>query len=394
MDIIKDHQRICELLSKEITYGLNAVEEKELEIWRKESADNDELYDRLVDSTHISLWEQKKERIDIGKSWKKLETIIHISNRWRLGGKYGWRYAAIIILFLGIGGGVFWQTNRIKEQKTILVKEIIPGTLKAKLFLGDGRCVELANKRKEVTIKQNGVWINNDSTGLKYVEKEVKKDQNIRHKLVIPRGGEYQVTLEDGTIIFLNSESSINYPTSFANNLREVYLEGEAYFRVSRDTNRPFIVKTKNMDICVLGTEFNVKAYQEEEVVTTTLVKGAVRIATGITKDYVQVLKPDQQAIFFKNNQSLKVNDVDVNYIIAWKNGQFIFKDERLEDIMTVLSRWYDFDVFYQNETLKNLVFAGKLNRMGTIDPILDIIKSTQKLTIQIKGKSIVLSEK
>ena len=304
--------------------------------------------------------------------------------------------AAMLILFLGGGGIVFWKMTREKEPVQWVENQeidgILPGEKKATLILAGGHQVELG-KTTGQKLEIEGLEIKEDQIIVK--EKPESPSQATEwNKLLIPRGGEYKLRLGDGTEVFVNSESSLRFPVEFSANERVVCLQGEAYFKVAREESRPFKVRTDGMDIQVLGTEFNVKAYETERHVQATLVKGRVRVATGKEKRQYLDLQPLQQADLDLLSEQLVVKEVDVNSVIAWKNGQFIFKGERLEEIMTVLARWYDFEVFYQNDKIRDLVFAGKLNRLESIHPILEIIESTDKIHVEIQGKTLILSEK
>ena len=171
-------------------------------------------------------------------------------------------------------------------------------------------------------------------------------------------------------------------------------MEGEAYFQVTASKEHPFIVKTKDMDVLVTGTEFNVKAYPDELNVQTTLLRGKVAVFAGIDKKEKIEIEPNQQAEWSRENVKLQVREVDPDLFVAWKNGQFLFRQDRLEDIMKTLARWYDMEVFYLDESIKNMAFAGKLDRSEDITPILNVLRATDKLTVEVNGKRIVLGVK
>ena len=157
---------------------------------------------------------------------------------------------------------------------------------------------------------------------------------------------------------------------------------------------RPFVVKTKDMDVLVTGTEFNVKAYPDESNVQTTLLRGKVAVFAGIDKKEKIEIKPNQQAEWSRENVKLQVREVDPDLFVAWKNGHFIFRQDRLENIMKTLARWYDMEVVYLDESIKNMAFAGKLDRSEDITPILNVLRATDKLTVEVNGKRIVLGVK
>ena len=212
--------------------------------------------------------------------------------------------------------------------------------------------------------------------------------------LTIPRGGQFFIKLSDGTQVSLNSESQLKYPVHFIEGeTREVELVyGEAYFDVSPSTNHKgakFKVLNNTQEIEVLGTEFNIKAYQDEVNIYTTLVEGKVAINTPNLK---QLLIPNQQSILDTQNNTLSVITVDVLEAISWKEGVFSFVDKPLKDIMKVLSRWYDVDIIFDNKELESAEFIGTLNKNQSIDEVLSIMKSFSLNNYEIKGDTIILN--
>lgn len=393
MGNIEEYIRISKLIAKKLSHGLNAMEERELQEWLAGAEENLELYGKITDPAYLSGQEKKRNAIDVRGRWKRIDREIgKRTDRFFLQ-RYG-KYAAIVLLLLGIGMAAWWMREKPAEE-FVQTEQIRPGVPKALLVLADGKQVELqGNDVGERRWDCGGTVITDDAGGLRYNTGKTDTFAVARHSLIIPKGGEYIMTLEDGTVVYLNSESKIEYPVQFTGKLREVKLEGEAYFKVAPHESRPFIVKTKHIDIKVLGTEFNVKAYADEKWVQTTLVQGGVTILTGADRMEQHRLQPDQQAEWSIEKERLEVKQVDVAPFIAWKEGQFIFKGNRLEEIMTVLKRWYDFTVIYQEEWMRDIEFAGKINRSGSIEPILDVIRSTHKLNVDVKGKTIMFSAK
>ena len=219
-------------------------------------------------------------------------------------------------------------------------------------------------------------------------------DVIVQNQLITAKGSKGRFTLPDGSVVWLNSETKLTYPNQFTGDRRFVSLEGEAYFQVTASKERPFVVKTKDMDVLVTGTEFNVKAYPDESNVQTTLLRGKVAVFAGIDKKEKIEIKPNQQAEWSRENVKLQVREVDPDLFVAWKNGHFIFRQDRLENIMKTLARWYDMEVVYLDESIKNMAFAGKLDRSEDITPILNVLRATDKLTVEVNGKRIVLGVK
>lgn len=392
MNISERDRRISRLIARKIVGKLSETEEQELVDWLAESERNRNLYERLLSTENMLLYQNQRNKIDISIYWNKVEKVIqpHRINPFKY---IGYVAVAATLLF---GLIYFWtlQQSEIVDFSVDVIQPstIMPGTTKATLIFANGEQVNLGNTQHD-SLEVNGVKIMSD----KVIVGEKKMAQTAIlewNKLIVPRGGEHLIVLSDGTKVHVNSDSRLEFPAKFIGKTREVRLYGEAYFQVTSSTEHPFIVKTENMDIRVTGTEFNVKAYKEDNLVQTTLVRGKVTVAVGEGKQEIRELLPSQQAELNTTDNNLSVRTVDVNSVIAWKNGQFVFKDNKLEEIMSTLSRWYDFKVIYQNDEVRDLIFAGKLNRLENIDSMLEIIESTDKVQVDIKDKTITFGVK
>ncbi len=219
--------------------------------------------------------------------------------------------------------------------------------------LTQGKVIHLDTTAKVVSVANSMTQVVSYRNTLIYNSRE-KGEEVEYHTIRVPRGGEYNLQLADNTKVYLNAGSSLRYPIRFTGDKREVVLIGEGYFEVTRDTARPFIVKAGNIDVHVLGTAFNVNAYPDEEVIATTLVEGKVQVDCGAEQRFMQ---PGTRLVYERNNGSIKIAPVDIEVYTSWKDGYYYFKRETLENIMDVLSRWYDLDIFYQYSDLKNLEF-------------------------------------
>ena len=306
------------------------------------------------------------------------------------------KYAAAIAV-IALSTLVFVEYNSGKDKVIInpsipivTINKIETGSSKATLILGDGSVVSLDEGTAFKTQNAN-------STGQK-LSYDTGKDNSIAKKvynyLTIPRGGQYQVRLADGTEVWLNSESQLKFPVAFLDDeIREVELVyGEAYFQVSSSENHngaKFKVVNSIQNVEVLGTEFNIKAYRDESHVYTTLVEGKVLVNTGKN---VQLLLPNQQSDLDIVDRNIKVEQVDVASEISWKDGVFSFKGKPLKEIMKVISRWYDVDFIFENEELGNLKFKGVLDKTLEIEEILSIIKSTSINDYEIKNNTIIIN--
>lgn len=383
----------CRLLAYRLLYGYDRTEadRRELEAWIEESPSNRALYNRLQDSSQWSDWVQRRECVQPMEAWKKVALRVERPVRRNMS---LWRWAAmtasiVVLAGIGIAAYLYLQSREVTPPVAAL---IVPGTSRACLVFGDGQRMSLGQRTLNAPLEKDGALITADTSGsLSYHSGSAVSSDEVSHTLIVPQGGEYLLRLEDSTLVRMNSMSVLHFPVQFQGNSREVYLEGEAYFEVHRDSCKPFIVHTKSMDICVKGTEFNVRAYPDESLLQTTLVTGAVEISTDRGK---QRLRPAQQAEFNCSTQETVVKEVNPDEYTAWVHGWFVFKNKRLEDIMLELSRWYDFEVVYYPSEVRDAVFGGRLNRFGGIEPILDIMRATFSLEVAVQGKTILFTAK
>jgi ferric-dicitrate binding protein FerR (iron transport regulator) len=265
---------------------------------------------------------------------------------------------------------------------------IVPGRNKATLTLANGNVIVLEDEHNGTLAKQGAVQIiklNNGQLAYKDGEGENAGKPVSFNTLSTPRGGQYQVTLPDGTVVWMNAASKLIFPTAFKGKDRTVKLMGEAYFEVAANDHQPFIVSVNNMEVKVLGTHFNVMAYEEDRVIKTTLLQGMVKVA-GNNKEVL--LKPGQQAKM-KIAGEMNVVPVNVEEAIAWKNGIFSFNDVTIEEVMQQIARWYDAEVVYPDGVPKGL-FRGEIDRTADISTVLKILEvSGVKFTVE--GRKILV---
>ncbi len=297
------------------------------------------------------------------------------------------RLAAVITVLVAVSVIVFYRQQK-KEPAGQLVQKVKRDDA-VKLITGNGNEYILAsNISGNDTLSKNGIVI--DSVGgLKYMKILQKKGRPEEfHMIRVPRGGEYILILDDGTRVWINSDSELKYPVAFNDSERKVYLKGEAYFEVKYDEQRPFIVEADRMNIRVLGTEFNVQSYRGEEE-NVTLVKGRVAVKADSVESGEVVLKPGENASL--RGELLHVETVDVLKYISWKEGFFYYNDVRLEDILDELGRWFDFTVFYRSPEVKDFRFKFWANRKDSVEQVLERLNETGKLRIEVSGKTVVV---
>ncbi|GAA4298676.1 FecR family protein [Aestuariibaculum suncheonense] len=296
------------------------------------------------------------------------------------------KYAAILILFITIGVGVYNATYTNDEMITKdALKEILPGYQKATLVLSDGTKVDLEEHQEEVISQNEMASIQNTKEGLVYdtLEADLIIESPKMNTLYVPVGGVYQIKLPDGTKVWLNSATSLEFPERFVGDQRVVTLKGEAYFDVTK-SNRPFIVKTNSTDVTVLGTQFNVSSYDDDSYFSSTLVEGSVALTSKLKDHSSTILSPGERAILDKKNSNIEVASVDAGIYTAWKDGKFYFERERLDQILVKMSRWYNVDVFIENDKLKEETFTGVAYKDKPIEYLLEMISKTTKVNYKL----------
>lgn len=304
-------------------------------------------------------------------------------------------WLAVAALFCAVIPGLLIYTGAFSPalQKTETYSaDIGPGRNAATLTLANGKKIILSDVVQGDVAKESGVVIRKSSDGMiEYLIKDQQKtdaaDINI---LSTAKGETYRIRLPDGTAVWLNAASSLKFPVSFAAmKNRKVELTGEAYFEVFEDKSHPFVVATGQQEIQVLGTHFNVSSYADEPDTRTTLIEGSVKVfPLKLPEIKSIVLKPGQRSTLL--DRKLEVSDVDAQEAIAWKNGDFIFRNEHIESIMRKLSRWYDIEVNYEGD-MSDLVFIGVVSRSKNISSVLKIMESTGNVRFKIEGRRVTI---
>nr|WP_121273539.1 FecR family protein [Pedobacter schmidteae] len=315
---------------------------------------------------------------------------------------FKWISAAAILFTLGIGYWYYTQaTSQNDLNKSRYANDVPPGGNEAILTLADGSKISLTDAAKGELLNKQGVRIVKTKDGqLVYtVDPGMARTDEVVvfNTITTPRGGQYQINLPDGTKVWLNAASALKFPTTFANlKERRVELSGEAYFEVSKNKQQPFKVlssaadKGRAQETEVLGTHFNINAYEDEDETKTTLLEGAVKVAAlqNANKKHDMVLSPGQQAVL--SNSGLKTMTVDTEEAIAWKNGNFMFANEGIESIMRKLARWYNIEVVYQGK-ITDKDFVGTVPRFKNISEALTILELTNNVHFKIEGRRVTV---
>jgi len=275
--------------------------------------------------------------------------------------------------------------------------DVAPGGNKAILTLADGSKIVLDSAKSGQLAREANATITKTADGkIVYDADEKLGDRLLFNTMVTPRGGQYQLTLPDGSQVWLNAESSITYPTAFTGNERKVSVTGEAYFEVAKNKSKPFRVDIGDATIEVLGTHFNVNTYKEEPTKNITLLEGSVRLTshfsplTSHNSVHTLILKPGQQGQLTDRGLFLAANP-DLDQVMAWKNGRFKFgAGMQIEEIFRQISRWYDVDITYEGKITGTI--GGSLSRQVNISKVLELMQSTGTISYRIEGKRVVVS--
>lgn len=377
--------RMLELMHLYLSGVLSDDEMRELQTWLDAAPENRAMFDKVRGKKDILYKYQMYKKIDHNAAHERFEKRVGVKKR-KL--QAWFKYAALLLLPLG---AIFVMLRYNEQPVEVATVDILPGETKATLVLANGYSVSLQRDTTRDIAVGEGVDARNSSDGIVYSQSGNKSQGLQYNALHTPRGGEYKITLSDGTTVQLNSASQLRFPVLFDEQKREVYLTGEAFFDVQKDENRPFYVIADGVRIRVYGTLFNVNTH-DKEYVQTVLVEGSVSLSAEQGGQEYQ-MKPSQLGEYRRADASVSVKTVDVEPYVAWKDGFFVFENQSMEQIMTTLCRWYDVDVYYDDEPLKRLHFTGHVRRYDKIDNILRAIKSAVGLTFTIKDRTIYISK-
>lgn len=309
-----------------------------------------------------------------------------------------WLKAVAAILIVSIGLGLFIMNRKIQTHVADIAQAhlsgtIVPGGNKATLTLSTGKVIQLdtagngliASAGKAKVLKKSSAQLVYEHPSAHPALADNRAP--VFNILSTPKGGIFQVVLPDGTKVWLNSASSLKFPVEFTGNERRVSLTGEAYFEVAKNKDKPFFVNINDVEVRVLGTHFNIAAYQDDDNITTTLLEGAV-----LVKDNNQssAIKPGEQAVINNNTNAIRVKAANIEQAMAWKNGYFKFADEDIRSIMKKLSRWYDFDVEYRYE-FPNVRLGGTFYRSKSINELLSYMEEVGKINFKVEGRRIIV---
>jgi transmembrane sensor len=375
-------------------------------------------YNELINTGELEFEEGERESIQAaGENWllqnmNDDELTYAPVRRMRTATKAWWAAAAILVLMIG---AVYLYNKRpvtaVAKKEDTLKNDVAPGSNKAVLTLSNGTTIVLDDASNGVVAEEGNSKVLKPEDGQLLYEQEENSEHDALsyNTLATPRSGQYRLILPDGSKVWLNSESSIHYPIAFAENERRVQITGEAYFEVAKlklnsGERVPFIVEKGDMQVEVLGTHFNVNAYNDESAIKTTLLEGKVRVVKRETvplqsgskrekpNEISVVLKPGEQAVLSRAHSPLTINhSPDVDNVVAWKNGLFHFENADIKTVMRQLARWYDVEVVYERNAVKNDPLFVEVSRNTRLSDVLKVLQESGSAKFTIQGKKIVV---
>lgn len=381
-------ERIGYLILKKLKGNLSSEEEHELELWMSESEEHRQLAERLSDPLHLAEAYEREKRVDWHRPMEDMQRRVSKIRRRSFMRKAVPAAAAIFVIAFVVGA--FWLIPGLNKTKhadiiaeTLELSDLTPGKTGAVYRGTNGRTMLLSASDTSIVANQ--------------IEMDGKKSERgewVNLSLEVGRGREFKIVLEDSTVVWLNSESTLCYPEKFAANSRRVSVTGEAYFEVHHEKNRPFIVDIGGEMIKVYGTTFNVRGYKDEEAILTTLETGKISISDIQNRDAELFLYPGHQARFDKATSEVRMKEVDTEIVTGWRQGKFVFEETPLSTIMRDLSRWYDFNYEFAEEDLKNIIFMGSVSRYADFRTIISILEDGGEVKFSLSGNKIVISRK
>ncbi len=389
----KHYYKIAQLIAREFDEPNNEEDKTYLNNWLNASLENKNIYDEIKQSNWYQSSLEDVNEFKIEEGWNKINSRILPSPKSRKLRTAVFKYVAAASVLLIVALTVFLNKHDENDSQfidtEIVDTAIKPGTDKATLTLANGEQVPL--EKGTLFQTQN---VDSDGEKITYTPNNKRTKEFVYNYLTIPRGGQFFITLSDGTKVWLNSESQLKYPVSFIDGVdRKVELVyGEAYFDVSpsiKHRGTKFIVLNESQEVEVLGTEFNIKAYKDEPTISTTLAEGKVSVKSLLN---TQIIKPGEQTVLNLDDNTITISEVNVYNEISWKDGVFSFEQKPLDEIMKVLSRWYDVQVVFENDNIKETTFTGVLGKKQKVKNILLTLKTLSTIKdYEINDKTITL---
>ncbi len=382
--VVLNKEELAVLADKYLNDKATEAEAKLLHAWYEQVADEELIV--VISRTKLSLGKLEAEMLS------ELKRRIAADRRKKTLRTYWWRAAAVFILLLGTGITYRWLNNTSKPKAEMVVTpvdDIAPGKDGAILTLPGNKTIVLDEIANGAVATESAVKIVKEGDAITYVFGTTAPNEQVEyHTVSTPRGRQFKIKLPDGTEAMLDAASSIYFPTAFTGGQRKIQVTGQVYLNVKRDVSKPFIVDNGVMEVEVLGTEFNICSYPEEQKRTVTLLHGSVKVSNR-ENNKTQVLLPGQQAMIGNSNDMLVLTDVDLEEVMAWKDGAFKFNGAKLSTVMNALSRWYDVDIVFKNTNADRL-FSGYISRSLSLSKVLEILRLSE-VNCKLEGNTLTL---
>lgn len=390
--------RMGKLLARKLSHGLTEQEETELEQWRNQSKENQLIYDDFLNGKDLKRYANLSKRPGDITVYRRIRRRYYHSQSGTKVRKLPVKWIAIAAMLMAacMIGYYLWQSRMVNDS--LLITDIDPGTNKATLVLADGSKVELSSLQEGIIISEgnikyhDGSYVNPDSQ----ISEPPTSDLG-KLTLTVPKGGQYQVTLPDGTKVWLNAASELKYPVRFSGNIREVEVNGEAFFEVAENKAKPFRVLTRNQVVDVLGTSFNINSYPEETAVKTTLITGAAQVSVahtgmlGKNKNSTALkLVPGEETILSETGM-IKKQQADIESAVSWKEGLIVFSGVPFDVIMRQIGRWYNVDIIYATG-IPNVSFRGEMRRGVKLSVLLEFLRDSGIHFRMEEGRKLIIT--
>lgn len=383
---------ISALIAKKLAGDMTEAEQHDLDRWVAESGQNDAIYQSIMDPANKAMRDALMKEIDVNAGWAEVQDKVFNTAPERSFPFY--KIAASVVLLITIGAVLYFNARPAPsvEQQAAMIAS---GSAQAIVKLSDGKTIALSeagNQNKEFR-ESNGSGFFNAAGSLAYADGVAADGELVYNEIMVPRGGEYRVTLSDGTKVWLNSETQLKFPVRFPAATRTVELTGEAYFEVAHETSRPFIVTTlQQARIQVHGTQFNINAYKDLGQVAVTLSEGKVSVRKENGPELM--LKPDEQAVLRDGQADMVRLAVDASQFSAWKDGMLVFDNTSLGDVSVLLARWYDVKFEFENDKIRNYRFTADIKRYGSFREVLKFFEKTNQIAFTIDDRTIRIRDK
>lgn len=366
---------------------LSPQEEEELHKWCSECAENASFYERMCNEKELAQSVNRYLATDTSQRWTEFYSQ-HIQRKDKI--RPMWRAWSAAVVLLAISISVLFYFYKPNTSNSSIGRDTLvnhdrlpsPGGNRATLVWADGSSIELSSKYSGLIVGEELAYEDGS---------QLSEAKTTYATLRTPKGGQYRVELPDGTKVWLNAASSLQYPARFDGDQRKVNLSGEAYFEVAHNPKQPFVVETARQQLSVLGTVFNINAYDEEEQTTTTLLEGKVALQSKAKMEKPILLYPGKQSVLLADQ--FKVAAVDKQEAIAWKEGKFVFNGSDIFAVMRQIERWYDVEVTYEGD-MANVLFTGSLSRFADIGTVAEKLELTREIKLTIQGRRITVRKR